>query len=475
MVWKSTTVIFIITCALISIFFRSTPIDVPDLPETFWGPERNKGASNEVRPFVIKVTKSVIDDLNERILKRREFVEPLEDAAWTYGISTTYLKDVLEYWRTKYNWTEREALLNKYPQYMTNIQGLDIHFYHVKPHIPPERKNVKVLPLLIVHGWPGSVVEFQKIIPMLTTPRPDRDFVFEVIAPSLPGYGFSQGAVRPGLGTPQIALIFKNLMLRLGFGKFYTQGGDWGSAVVAHMSSLFPNNILGTHSNMCLVMSKSSTIWRVIGSIMPSLVVESQYADRMYPLGYHFGRLLEESGYMHIQASKPDTIGAAVGSSPVALAGYILEKFSTWTNPEYRFRPDGGLLEKYTLDELLDNVMLYWINNAITTSVRLYAEQFRVMHMASRIDELPVDVPAACAVFPYEIMYQPESLLREKYTNLIQFNHLPRGGHFAAFEEPTLVADDIFKFVSTVEDTKKKSVNKNTPNAGKKIKEPTKI
>ncbi|XP_011691228.1 PREDICTED: juvenile hormone epoxide hydrolase 1-like [Wasmannia auropunctata] len=472
--WKTTTVIFVLAIG-IAVLLRSSPIEVPKLPETFWGPERNKGASEEVRPFVIKVPKSVIDDLNERLKNRRELVEPLQDAAWTYGVSTTYLKDVLEYWRTKYNWTHREALLNKYPQYMTNIQGLDIHFYHVKPHIPPERKNLKVLPLLIVHGWPGSVVEFQKIIPMLTTPRPDKDFVFEVIAPSIPGYGFSQAAVRQGLCTPQIAVIFKNLMLRLGFNKFYTQGGDWGAAIVAHLSSLFPENTLGTHSNFCLVMSTSSTLWTIIGALVPSLVVESEHAGKMYPLGHHTSRLLEETGYMHIQASKPDTIGTTVGASPVALATYILEKFSTWTNPEYRFRADGGLLEKFTLDELLDNLMLYWVTNSVTTSVRLYSEQFKKEHMASRIDELPVNVPAGCAVFPHELTYQPESLIREKFTNLIHFNHLPRGGHFAAFEEPALLTDDIFKFVSMVEDIKKKNNAKNKSNAEKKIKEPTKI
>ncbi|KAL0126299.1 hypothetical protein PUN28_005002 [Cardiocondyla obscurior] len=455
---------------------RSAPLNVPDLPETFWGPEKNRGASKEVRPFAIKITKSVIEDLNERITKRREFVEPLEDSAWTYGISTTYLKDVLTHWSTKYNWTEREALLNKYPQYMTNIQGLDIHFYRVKPYIPPERKNIKVLPLLILHGWPGSIVEFQKIIPMLTTPRPDKDFVFEVIAPSLPGYGFSQAAVRPGLATPQIAVIFKNLMLRLGFKQFYAQGGDWGSAIVSHLSSLFPDNILGTHMNMCTgIMGTSNLIWRIIGSYIPSLVVESEHADKMYPLGHHMSRLLEESGYMHIQSSKPDTIGTAAGTSPVALAAYILEKFSTWTNPEYRFRPDGGLLEKYTLDELLDNVMIYWVTNSLTTSVRLYSEHFSKAHMGSRIDELPVSVPVACAVFPHELFYQPESLIKDKYHNLVQFNHLPRGGHFAAFEEPALLADDVFKFVATVEDLKKKNIAKNKQNTEKKIKEPTKI
>ncbi|XP_029168139.1 juvenile hormone epoxide hydrolase 1-like [Nylanderia fulva] len=472
--WKTTTVILVLTIG-IALLLRNNPIDVVDLPETFWGPEKNKGASKEIRPFVINTPKSVIDDLNERLAKKRELVEPLEDVAWTYGISTTYLNNILEHWRTKYNWTEREALLNKYPQYKTNIQGLDIHFYRVKPYIPPDRKNIKILPLLITHGWPGSVVEFQKIIPMLTTPRADKDFVFEVIAPSLPGYAFSQAAVRSGLGPPQVAVIFKNLMLRLGFNKFYAQGGDWGSIITKHLGSLFPDNIFGAHMNMCSTLHKSSMIWWLLGAFIPQLVVDNEYYSRMYPLSDHMSRLLEETGYMHIQASKPDTLGAAVGASPVGVAGYILEKFSTWTNNEYKLRPDGGLLEKFTLDELLDNVMLYWITNSLTTSVRIYSEQFNKRHMSSRIDELPIDVPSACAMFPHELAYQSESLLRNTYTNMIQFNHLPRGGHFAAFEEPGLLADDIFEFVSKVEDARKKADNKDIPNTGKKIKEPTKI
>ncbi|XP_014484117.1 PREDICTED: uncharacterized protein LOC106749308 [Dinoponera quadriceps] len=471
--WKTTTVILVLAIGITQLFLSNTVVDVPDLPETFWGPEKNKGASKEIRPFVINVPKSVIDDLNQRLENAREFVEPLEDAAWTYGVSSTYLKDVVQYWRTKYNWTERQALLNKYPQYVTNIQGLNIHFYHVKPQLPKDRK-LKVLPLLLLHGWPGSVVEFQKMIPMLTTPRPDKDFVFEVIAPSLPGYAFSQAAVRNGLGPSQMSVIFKNLMLRLGFNKFYAQGGDWGSFIVSHLSGLYPDNILGGHMNMCANSGTSSMVWRLIGTVLPWLVVNNEYHSKMYPLSSHVSRLLEESGYMHIQASKPDTLGIAVAASPTGLAAYLLEKFSTWTNPEYRFRPDGGLLEKYTMDELLDNVMLYWVTNSLTTSVRIYAEQFNKAHMSSKIDEIPVNVPTACAVFPYELLYTPESLLRDKYTNLIQFNHLPRGGHFAAFEEPALLANDVYEFVSKTEDIAKKA-GKDKSNAEKKIKEPTKI
>ncbi|XP_032670379.1 juvenile hormone epoxide hydrolase 1-like [Odontomachus brunneus] len=471
--WKTTTVILVLTIGITQLFLSNTVIDVPELPETFWGPERNKEASKEIRPFTITVPKSVIDDLNERLANKRELVEPLEDAAWTYGISTTSLKDVVEYWRTKYNWTERQALLNKYPQYVTNIQGLDIHFYHVKPHLPKDKK-LKVLPLLLVHGWPGSVVEFQKIIPMLTTPRPDRDFVFEVIAPSLPGYAFSQAPVRPGMAPAQMSLVFKNLMLRLGFNKFYAQGGDWGAMIVTHLSALYPDSILGSHINMCLTKGTSSLLWRLIGTVLPWLVVDNEHHAWMYPLGSHFSRLLEETGYMHIQASKPDTIGTAVAASPVGLAAYLLEKFSTWTNPNYKFRSDGGLLEKYTLDELLDNVMLYWVTNSLTTSVRIYSEQFRKDYMSSKIDDVIVNVPVACAAFPHELLYQPESLVRDKYTNLIQFNHLPRGGHFAAFEEPALLANDVFEFVSKTEDIRKKA-GKDKANTEKKIKEPTKI
>ncbi|EFN83232.1 juvenile hormone epoxide hydrolase 1 [Harpegnathos saltator] len=472
--WKTTTVILVLTIGIAQFFLSNTVTDVPDLPETFWGPEKNREASQEIRPFVINVPKSIIDDLNERLAKKRELVEPLENVAWTYGISTTYLKDVVEYWRSKYNWTERQALLNKYPQYVTNIQGLDIHFYHVTPNLPKDRK-LKVLPLLLLHGWPGSVVEFQKMIPMLTTPRPDKDFVFEVIAPSLPGYAFSQAAVRPGLGPAQMSLMFKNLMSRLGFSKFYAQGGDWGSIIVTHLSGLYPNNVLGSHMNMCIGLNNmGNIIWRLVGAVFPWLVVDSEHSSKMYPLGHHFSRIMEESGYMHIQASKPDTIGTAVAASPVGLAGYILEKFSTWTNPDYRFRPDGGLLEKYTLDELLDNVMLYWVTNSLTTSVRLYSEQFNKAHFSSKIDEIPVDVPVACAAFPHELAYQSESFLRDKYTNMIQFNHLPRGGHFAAFEEPALVANDVFEFVSKTEDMRKKA-GKDKANTEKKIKEPTRI
>ncbi|XP_071860145.1 juvenile hormone epoxide hydrolase 1 [Bombus fervidus] len=453
--------VVIALCATgIAIFLSSTEEHkVPTLPETNWGPKKNGKESTEIRPFKIDVPAKVLDDLKYRLTHRRTYVQPLEDAAWTYGISTKYLNTVLDYWRDEYNWTERQALLNKYPQFITTIQGLDIHFYHVKPTNLPKDKKLKVLPLLILHGWPGSVVEFQKIIPILTKPWPNQNFVFEVIAPSLPGYGFSEGAVRPGMASSQMAVVFKNLMHRLGFEKFYVQGGDWGSLISANMATLFPEKITGLHANMCTtLMSASTFIWSVIGSYFPSLVGVSEHYSLYFPLSTTLSTLIEESGYFHIQATKPDTIGAALTASPDALAAYILEKFSTWTNKAYKERDDGGLTEKYTLDELLDNIMIYWVSNSITTSARLYAENFNSAYRALKIDQLPINVPTACAVFPRDLLVQPKSLLKSRYPNIIQYNVMPRGGHFAAFEEPRLLADDIFSFVKKTEELKAKSV-----------------
>ncbi|XP_051170361.1 juvenile hormone epoxide hydrolase 1-like [Leptopilina boulardi] len=460
--WKAVPPIFILTAGL-AYYINSQQSDpeIPKLPETFWGPKEKIGKEDtSIREFKIDISQKIIDDLHERLDKYfntanlRPKISPLEDAEWTYGLNFQYLQNVLRYWRDNYNWKKRQELLNKYPQFKTNIQGLDIHFYRVKPTLP-KNKKIKVLPLLMVHGWPGSVVEFQKIIPMLTTPRADKDFVFEIIAPSLPGYGFSDPAVRPGLGATQIAVVFKNLMARLGYNEFYTQGGDWGSIITSNLATLFPEKVIGAHLNMCGINTPSSLFWTLLGTYLPSVVVDKEHASRMYPMSHHFSRLLEESGYFHLQATKPDTIGSALSDTPAGLAVYILEKFSTWTNPKYRFRADGGLLEKFKMDELLDNLMLYWVTNSITTSQRLYAESFSKAHLALNMDRVPSHKPTACAMFPNELVYQSESLLKSKYRNLIQFNHLPRGGHFAAMEEPKLLADDVYSFVEKVKNLSK--------------------
>ncbi|GBP32305.1 Juvenile hormone epoxide hydrolase [Eumeta japonica] len=416
----------------------------------WWGPEHLKTVRDEsVKPFKVNFTPDMVKDLKERLSKARKWTPPLEGVAFEYGFNSKVLEKVLDYWRNSYKFEEREKFLNSYPHFTTSIQGLNMHFIRVKPDVT---KGVEVLPLLLVHGWPGSVREFYEIIPMLTTKRPDRNFVFEVVIPSLPGYGFSEGAVRPGLGAAKISVMMKNLMQRLGHKKFYVQGGDWGSAVVASLATLYPEDILGHHTNFAVVQTSCTLMKTILGSFYPSWVVDDKLADRMYPLSKFFAYIMEEFGYMHLQATKPDTVGVALNDSPSGLAAYILEKFSTWTVSDYKHLPDGGLTKKFTLDQLIDNLMIYWSTSSITTSVRLYAEEMSAKNRALDLGSVPTPVPTWALQAKYELMYQPPGILKEKFTNLLNTTVLEEGGHFIAFEMPGVLADDIFAAVSAFRD-----------------------
>lgn len=235
--------------------------------------------------------------------------QPLEKTKQEYGFNSNILRLLTEFWIDNYNWKEREIFLNSYPQYITQIQGLKLHYLHVKPE---NAHNKIIKPLLLLHGWPGSVREFYEMIPYLVKPKSNTNFVFEVIAPSLPGFGFSSGSAKPGLGTAEISLVLKNLMKRLNFDKFYVQGGDWGAVIAAEMGILFPENVLGIHSNMCFVNNLKSTLKMFLGSLKTSFVVDKEHEHLMYPLSKIYSNLLLESGYMHIQSTKPDTIGKFV-------------------------------------------------------------------------------------------------------------------------------------------------------------------
>ncbi|XP_072946438.1 juvenile hormone epoxide hydrolase-like [Epargyreus clarus] len=413
-------------------------------PHEWWGPEHLKGKVDEtIRSFEVKFSDEMINDLRSRIKNHRPFTPPLEDVGFQYGFNSSQLDTWLQYWAEEYPFKERETFFNSYPQFKTSIQGLDIHFIRVKPEVPA---GVKVVPLLLMHGWPGSVREFFEAIPLLTSQNPVYDFVFEVIIPSLPGYGFSDAAVRPGLGAPKVAVIFKNLMNRLGFKRFYIQGGDWGAAIASAMVTLYPNDILGHHSNMASARTSSTNLWTFIGAYFPSLVVESKLASRMYPLSAFFSFLLEETGYFHIQATKPDTVGVALSDSPAGLLAYILEKFSTWTSKENRDRLDGGL-STFTRVQLIDNLMVYWSTNSITTSMRLYAETFSKPIRDLKLESFTTPVPTWALQAKHEIAYQPPKLLKMKYTNLLGTTELDEGGHFLAFELPSIFAEDVFKAV----------------------------
>ncbi|PNF15772.1 Juvenile hormone epoxide hydrolase 1 [Cryptotermes secundus] len=441
--------------ALVIGYIFYTLNQVPQLPElenTWWGAGQPRKLDESIRNFKINISDDILHDLQIRLDLHSHITPPMENVNFEYGFNTDYLKKVVEFWKTKYNWREREVFLNKFPHFKTYVDGLDLHFIHVKPQ--KVDKNIRVFPLLLLHGWPGSVREFYDIIPLLTTPRKDVNFVFEVIVPSLPGYGFSEGASKPGLGPAQVAVVMKNLMERIGFKKFYAQGGDWGALIVSNMGTLFPKSLLGVHSNMCFSNSLSANLKVLLGSLWPTLIVDEAHVDKLYPVGQHYAYLLEEMGYMHLQATKPDTLGVALRDSPVGLAAYILEKFSTWTERSWRSLPDGGLTRKYRLTDLLDNVMIYWVTGSITTSVRLYSEAFTKAQFALKLDSIPSITPTACAAFPNELAYQPKSLLQEKYLKLVQYTDMPRGGHFAAFEEPELLADDVFEAVKIMDSKK---------------------
>jgi len=452
-----TKLVLIVTTAFIGfIAFKihslSQPPPLPKLDENaYWGPGKPPAKEDtSIKPFKINVPDEVLKDLKTRLETTRPLTPPLEGIQQQYGFNTNLLNKIVNYWKKDYKWREREVFLNKFPQFTTNVQGLKLHYIHAKPSVP---SNIRVLPLLLLHGWPGSIREFYKIIPILTKPQKGHDFVFEVIAPSLPGYTFSQGAAKPGLGDVQTAVLLKNLMKRIGHDKFYVQGGDWGAITITHMATLFPQNVLGLHSNMCLINTLTSFLKVLLGSLYPSLIIEKKYEHQMYPLSEKYAGLLEESGYFHIQATKPDTVGVALSQSPAGLAAYILEKFSTATSRAYKAREDGGLLEKFTYDDLLDNVMLYWVTNSFTTAMRYYAESFNSAQFALGVAKIPIskEVPCACARFSQEIGYYTDSILKEKFTNLIQTTDFTVGGHFAAMEEPELLAGDVFSAVSKME------------------------
>ncbi|KAJ8708584.1 hypothetical protein PYW08_009966 [Mythimna loreyi] len=363
------------------VYFVMSNVDCSDVFEetsvsrfdhVWWGPLYSKYHNDtSIRPFEVHFDEEMINDLRYRLKTHRPFTPPLEGVGFEYGVNTDHLHGWVDYWADQYPFKQQEKFLNQYPQFKTNIQGLDIHFLWVKPHVPP---TVEVVPLLLMHGWPGSMRELFGLLPLLTAWSMHRDFAIQVIAPSLPGFGFSDAAVRPGLGATEMAVVLRNLMHRLGFKKFYVQGGDWGSSIGINIVTLYPKEVLGFHTNLPLSMSPlAAAIW-VLGSVYPPLVVEPRLANRMYPILDHLYWLTREMGYFHLQATKPDTIGVAMSDSPSGLLAYLLQMFSSGTRRKFYYRSDGGLDDVFTRDQLIDNIMIYWITNSFTTSSRIYAE-----------------------------------------------------------------------------------------------------
>ncbi|XP_056147753.1 epoxide hydrolase 1 isoform X2 [Lampris incognitus] len=417
--------------------------------EGWWGAgEKPPAEDDKIYSFEVETSQEEIEELHRRI-DRTRYTDPIEDGCFQYGFNSTYLKMVASYWRHQFDWKKQVAVLNKYPHFKTRIEGLDVHFIHIQP---PHREGQQVLPLMLVHGWPGSFFEFYKMLPLLTDTQ--AGLAFEVICPSIPGYGFSEAPHKQGFDSLAAARVFLTLMERLGFSQFYLQGGDWGSLITTNMAQMQPQHVKGLHLNMVIARrSLKSMLSILIGRYLPFLVgFTREDVRRLFPfMEKNVYETLRETGYLHIQATKPDTAGCGLNDSPVGLAAYILEKFSSWTDLKNRDLEDGGLERKFKLDELLTNVMIYWTTGTIVSSMRFYKENLQT-NIEKRGDmRSGIFVPTGVAAFPGELVHCPRSWAEIRYRNILSYSYMSQGGHFAAFEEPQLLANDIIQFVKKVE------------------------
>ena len=368
-------------------------------------------------PFTIDVPDESLDDLRSRLRATRWPERELVDD-WSQGTPLAYVQEVCDYWANDYDWRSREALLNRFDQYTVPVDGLGepgLHFLHVRsPH-------ADALPLLITHGWPGSIVEFHKVIEPLTDPTAhggDAADAFHVVAPSLPGFGFSGKPLAAGWSVQRIAAAFAALMADLGYDRYVAQGGDWGSAVTTAIGGTDVDHCAAVH--MTLAMAARP---KIDGEPTPE---EQRALDGMkYYADW-------DSGYSKQQSTRPQSVGYGLVDSPAAQAAWILEKFWAWTDC------DGHPEHVLTRDELLDNVMLYWINGNGASSARLYWESFgRGPRPAT------VTIPSGFTVYPEEIVPPVRHWLDEGFTDIRHWHEQPRGGHFDAFEVPDLFVDDL--------------------------------
>jgi pimeloyl-ACP methyl ester carboxylesterase len=362
--------------------------------------------------FRLQVSDDAIADLKQRLARTRWPDEP-PLAPWSTGTSLAYMRDFVEYWRTKFDWRAWEAKLNAFPQFTLPIGGIDLHFIHAKGRRPD------AMPLLISHGWPGSIVEFHKFIPLLTEH-------YTVIAPSLPGYAMSFKPGQERFGIEAIADLYAKLMTELGYERFGVQGGDWGAFVASVMGARYAERVIGIHINLL-------TVRRDPGIVKNPSAEEKAWLDDLAAF------LKDETGYQAIQGTKPQTLAFGLSDSPAGLAAWIVEKFHRWT--DNKGNPESAV----SRDEMLANISLYWFTGAIGSSFWPY---YARLHGAWPVKS--VDVPTGYAEFPREIIRPPRSVAETMYTDIRRWTKMSRGGHFAALEQPELLADDVKAFFAAL-------------------------
>jgi len=376
--------------------------------------------SARVQPFQLHVADSAIEDLRERLARTR-FPDQAPGEPWAYGADVAYLKQLVAHWHGRFDWRAQEARLNALPQFKVPLHGIEVHFLHV------EGKGPQPYPLLLSHGWPGSIFEFLEIIPRLTDPARfggDAADAFTVIAPSLPGYGLSFTPGQQRFSVEMIADSFAQLMTGvLGYERFAAQGGDWGAFITSRLASVHASKLIGIHLNM-LGVRRDATL----SNPTPE---EEQY------LGELQAWLKEGTGYQWIQGTRPQTLAFGLSDSPAGLAAWIVEKFRAWSDC-------GGDVESaFERDELLANISLYWFTGAIGSSFWPY---YARMHGPWPIPEGGVNVPTGYAEFPREMVRPPRSVAERTYTDIRRWTVLPKGGHFAAMEQPEALAREIVEF-----------------------------
>ena len=375
-----------------------------------------------IEPFTIDVPDSVLADLRERLARARMPDEP-EGVGWQLGMNQAYLRQLVDYWRDEFDWRAQERRLNRLEQFKTTIDGLDIHFVHRRSAEPD------AFPLILTHGWPGTFAEFDKVIEPLTDPVAHggrAEDAFHVVAPSIPGYGFSDRPPRLGYGRDRTGAIFAELMARLGYERYGTQGGDLGAGISRWLAANDAEHVAGLHLNLCTAGPPDPDD--------PTAGVPPEEIALMEERAAFWTD--EERGYSHMHGTKPQTLGYSLNDSPVGLAAWIVEKYRSWCDC------DGNPETRFSKDELLTTLTIYWATETATSAARYYYEG---RHGANSPDPARIEVPTACAAFPGEFRFTPRRWLEARY-NLVRFTMMPSGGHFAASEAPELLVDDLRAF-----------------------------
>lgn len=389
-------------------------------------------SSEPIAPFKIKVEDATLRDLQDRLARTR-WPNQIEGTGWEYGVPLDYMQKLVEYWQAQYDWRQQEQELNKLEQFVTRIDGLDIHFVHVRS------KERNALPLVIVHGWPGSFVEFCKIIGPLTDPvahggKPED--AFHVVCPSLPGFGFSSKPNERGWSSQRMAEVIARLMARLGYERYGAQGGDWGSGIARWLATSDGGHCVGGHSNFPAANQPTEDPLR--GVTAEEL---ERYQQRRKELGDHFA-------YSAIQGTRPLTLGYGLNDSPAGLAAWIVDKFWAWSDHR------GDLDNSFTKDELITNVMIYWVTESMPSATRIYYESQHNLprpQSQSPFESTGRPAPLGFALFPKEINVPPRAWVQRNLGSaLTHWTQMPRGGHFAALEQPELLVEDVRTFFRKV-------------------------